>query len=258
MDYKARFYSPSLGRFIQPDTIIPGVADPQSWNRYSYVQNRPINLNDPSGHDGIPTWLSNMTPNTLLIGVQGLGAAIFGLDVEPMIAVDLRPFKTFVENAQIPTMGQDVKKLWNSANAAFYLNGSLSAGKQAGAKVDVLNIGVTNTTIENLRDFDHIFRGNKVTGHAFGCWEICVGAEATLDRRDPKVLNTVKFQIGVSLTQVAGGWGVNLLDFSDSIAAFDTNGWKKPPHVPIFNKDYLNFVKKEIQTDLNKLKKIMD
>ena len=50
MDYHARFYSPSLGRFIQPDTIIPGMANPQSWNRYSYVTNNPINYNDPTGH----------------------------------------------------------------------------------------------------------------------------------------------------------------------------------------------------------------
>ncbi len=50
MDYRARFYSQSLGRFIQPDTIIPNPSSPQAWNRYSYVMNSPINLNDPSGH----------------------------------------------------------------------------------------------------------------------------------------------------------------------------------------------------------------
>jgi RHS repeat-associated protein len=50
MDYNARFYSPTLGRFTQPDTIIPNPANPQSFNRYSYVKNNPINFNDPSGH----------------------------------------------------------------------------------------------------------------------------------------------------------------------------------------------------------------
>ncbi|MEW6402992.1 MAG: RHS repeat-associated core domain-containing protein [Chloroflexota bacterium] len=54
MDYKARMYSSSLMRFIQPDTIIPDSADPQAWNRYSYVFNRPVNHNDPSGHDPVP------------------------------------------------------------------------------------------------------------------------------------------------------------------------------------------------------------
>jgi RHS repeat-associated protein len=50
MDYKARAYDPLLGRFIQPDTIIPNPADPQSWNRYSYVLDNPIIFSDPSGH----------------------------------------------------------------------------------------------------------------------------------------------------------------------------------------------------------------
>ncbi len=50
MDYDARFYSQSLGRFIQPDTIIPSVSIPQTWNRYSYTQNNPTRFVDPSGH----------------------------------------------------------------------------------------------------------------------------------------------------------------------------------------------------------------
>jgi RHS repeat-associated protein len=51
MDYNARFYSPTLGRFLQPDTIIPDQTNPQAWNRYSYVMNSPIRYNDPTGHD---------------------------------------------------------------------------------------------------------------------------------------------------------------------------------------------------------------
>jgi len=51
MDYKARFYSPALSRFLQPDSIIPNPANPQAYNRFSYVYNRPVNFNDPSGHD---------------------------------------------------------------------------------------------------------------------------------------------------------------------------------------------------------------
>jgi hypothetical protein len=42
--------SPYINRFLQPDTIIPDQTNPQSWNRYSYVTNRPVNANDPTGH----------------------------------------------------------------------------------------------------------------------------------------------------------------------------------------------------------------
>ena len=50
MDYNARMYSPELGRFIQPDTIVPGATNSQAWNRFSYTQNNPVNNIDPSGH----------------------------------------------------------------------------------------------------------------------------------------------------------------------------------------------------------------
>jgi RHS repeat-associated protein len=44
-NYKARFYSPYLGRFLQADPI--GYGD--GLNRYGYVGNDPINFIDPSG-----------------------------------------------------------------------------------------------------------------------------------------------------------------------------------------------------------------
>ena len=40
----------SIGRFLTPDDVPGNPADPQSWNRYSYVENDPINHVDPSGH----------------------------------------------------------------------------------------------------------------------------------------------------------------------------------------------------------------
>jgi RHS repeat-associated protein len=47
----ARYYHPSLGRFISADTIVPGAANPQAFNRYSWVFNNPLVYVDPSGHD---------------------------------------------------------------------------------------------------------------------------------------------------------------------------------------------------------------
>ena len=50
MFYNARFYSPSLGKFIQPDSIVPDPGRAIGFNRYSYVNNNPVNFTDPSGH----------------------------------------------------------------------------------------------------------------------------------------------------------------------------------------------------------------
>jgi RHS repeat-associated protein len=54
--YGARFYDSELGRFAQPDSIVPGLdnsmvpTSPDAWNRYEYVNNNPVKYNDPSGH----------------------------------------------------------------------------------------------------------------------------------------------------------------------------------------------------------------
>ncbi len=46
-----RYYSSQWGRFLSPDpqsrSVDPG--NPQTWNRYSYVENDPTNISDPTG-----------------------------------------------------------------------------------------------------------------------------------------------------------------------------------------------------------------
>jgi RHS repeat-associated protein len=52
LDYaEQRYYSSALGRFITPDPFHGSVilAKPETWNRYTYVGNDPVNLTDPHG-----------------------------------------------------------------------------------------------------------------------------------------------------------------------------------------------------------------
>lgn len=53
----ARYYVPEVGRFASPDTIVPDPSNPQSYNRYSYSYNDPVNHTDPTGHD--PAWCND-------------------------------------------------------------------------------------------------------------------------------------------------------------------------------------------------------
>ena len=45
-----RIYDPRLGRFLQADSLIEDIFDPQAINSYSYVHNNPMNATDPTGH----------------------------------------------------------------------------------------------------------------------------------------------------------------------------------------------------------------
>jgi RHS repeat-associated protein len=56
MYYGARYYNPKLGRFITPDTIVQSPGNPQTLNRYTYCNNNPVNLIDPTGH----SWLKSL------------------------------------------------------------------------------------------------------------------------------------------------------------------------------------------------------
>jgi len=96
----ARFYSPRLGRFISADTIVPGIGNPQIFNRYSFVLNNPLKLTDPSGHDpndskkcetyNYDCSYRNPTPLFQFFGspvtgepIQGYGATVFAKDNWP-------------------------------------------------------------------------------------------------------------------------------------------------------------------------------
>ena len=49
-DYNARYYNPTIGRFVSPDTIVPDPSNGRGFNRYRYVRNNPLKYTDPTGH----------------------------------------------------------------------------------------------------------------------------------------------------------------------------------------------------------------
>jgi hypothetical protein len=48
---RARWYDPSVGRFINEDSFEGQIDNPLSLNLYTYVHNNPLGFIDPSGHD---------------------------------------------------------------------------------------------------------------------------------------------------------------------------------------------------------------
>ncbi len=70
--YGARYYKSTQSQFIQPDSIIQDVYNPQSLNRYSYVLNNPYKYVDPSGELGVEA----------ILGFIGFVAAVdYGVEI---------------------------------------------------------------------------------------------------------------------------------------------------------------------------------
>jgi RHS repeat-associated protein len=80
LDYAMdRFYDSQTGRFMSPDRtgLNIDLANPQSWNAYSYVNGDPINFTDPSG-DGLFSILFRLAVAVVSIFNPGIGAALAG------------------------------------------------------------------------------------------------------------------------------------------------------------------------------------
>jgi RHS repeat-associated protein len=76
--FNVRYYGSALGRFTSPDAPMIGAdpEDPQSWNLYSYVRNRPMNATDPTGHHIVDCMWDGCSPFGASGGEGGGGGAI--------------------------------------------------------------------------------------------------------------------------------------------------------------------------------------
>ncbi|MNV50396.1 tRNA(Glu)-specific nuclease WapA precursor [compost metagenome] len=69
---RARYYDPSVGRFISKDTYEGDVSNPLSLNLYSYTNNNPLGKIDPSGHLPVnpDLWKANLAINQQKIAYE--------------------------------------------------------------------------------------------------------------------------------------------------------------------------------------------
>ncbi|MBP7140668.1 MAG: hypothetical protein KBA71_02080 [Opitutaceae bacterium] len=73
-----RVYDPVLGRFLSADPFVDDAADSQSYNRYSYVSNNPLNHTDPSGYFKLKDALKIVAIVVVTVVSAGWAAAAWG------------------------------------------------------------------------------------------------------------------------------------------------------------------------------------
>jgi RHS repeat-associated protein len=124
--YKARFYSPTLGRFMQTDPI----GYQGGWNWYNYVANDPINMIDPSGMGCIQLFENH----GLLDLNTGVIKWLYSIPLAPLCFSDLPSKSSPSGGSQKGGSGKgDKKKQIVCVGTSFVLAGNPSkVGKQGG------------------------------------------------------------------------------------------------------------------------------
>jgi len=74
-----RIYNPALGRFLQADPFVQEPGYSQSYNRYAYVWNNPLNATDPSGYFRLREFVGTIVTIAVSIYCQACGPVVAGM-----------------------------------------------------------------------------------------------------------------------------------------------------------------------------------
>ena len=109
---RARFYEPAMNRFSQKDIVRGSITAPNSLNRYTYVQNDPINFIDPSGQSLKSAWnmvkssVTNTVKNIVSNPVQAVKSV-----AKAVVNAVTHPIKTATNAAK--SAGNAVRTIYN-------------------------------------------------------------------------------------------------------------------------------------------------
>ena len=138
---RARFYEPEMNRFSQKDIVRGSITAPNSLNRYTYVQNDPVNFIDPSGEKLMST-LSNAWNSVKNFFTGGSSKPAPAAPSKP--AASSTGSKTSATSAN--TAGTAAKKSTTSSATAY-------AGSSSGTN-RVQSPGPVQSTAQNVNPYN--------------------------------------------------------------------------------------------------------
>lgn len=139
----ARYYDPSIGRFLSQDLVflVAGfdLSDPQSINSYAYARNNPIRMVDPDG-----MWFKDMVKTFANIAWGGVKQAAHQ-------AVGLATLATSFVSNPVGTTQAVAKSLYSSGKQSYVSAKALVTSPQARSEaVQGTNIAANNFLSQSL------------------------------------------------------------------------------------------------------------
>ncbi|KJB84891.1 hypothetical protein AZ66_28070, partial [Paenibacillus sp. E194] len=209
---RARWYDPSVGRFINEDTYEGDIKNSLSLNLYTYVANNPLKFMDPSGH--IPT----------VMEAAVMADHIYGATKENVMGVVINDW-----------ILEDIKTNWQGLKMGIY-----SRAANGKAEYALVNKGTTPTkvidwinniaqpfgestdlkdSIEIASKFINSHNNSEVTmvGHSKGGAE--AAANAIVTNKNAILFNPAKLSININ-TKV----GLHYQVYTAKINAYVVNG----------------------------------
>jgi RHS repeat-associated protein len=124
--YNARYYDPTIGRFISADPIISNPTNPQEFNHYSYCLNNPLRYVDPTGHqiEAMQAYYEQLCEENDIDPDAGLALIIE--DGVVVAAVHIESFEGWVEETPNPYDYWVEESAWEKAVSMGLLVGTIS------------------------------------------------------------------------------------------------------------------------------------
>jgi RHS repeat-associated protein len=160
--YLSRYYDPALGRFIQPDSIVPNPNSPRDLDPYAYAYNCPVGYTDPDGHAPVLVIASALASAASIVSA---GLTIGNVALLATLAVGTA--LTFSKDEQLQSLGMILTSLAGSFVGAPLLG----LGRWASLAVSVTAAAATCP----VSPLDPGVK--KLIGFAMGYWQTITGLD---------------------------------------------------------------------------------
>jgi len=232
--YRARYYSPKDGRFLQVDPV--GYQD--DTNLYVYVSNNALNKADPSGLTGhscgkMGTGCDLTSPEESTGEIVGEAADYYGdaltglaMAVHPGAGGGVREFVVTIRALRAAMGAAKVERAIAAARA-----GVLASGQRI--------VGASSNPSQNLTAFGHAFTKHAMGQRTSGTFEALQGSNAQLNQRGYELakeilgnVDSVTHRGGVTIVRDASGRGIQYNSATKEFIGF-LDPLPQPSAIPI-------------------------